>query len=162
MNLMPVDSACRLAILPRKVIRKATQMIASFTIRALLIPAFAVALSGCQMATQQKEIPGGLPEYGKNEASESDYRAILMSNNMVLFGKLHGLGTPFPILTDVYYVQTVEDAATKKPTNVLIKRGKEWHAPDRTVLNASQIVLIEPVTKDSKVMQVIAEAEKNK
>ncbi len=69
---------------------------------------------------------------------------------------------PFPTLTDVYYVQTVEDPTTKKPTSVLIERGKEWHAPDRTVLNASQIILIEPVTKDSKVMQVIAEAEKNK
>jgi len=161
MKLKVDDSGCGLAILPRKVIRKGTQMVARLTVRALLAPALAVALSGCQLATQ-KEAPGDIPEYGKLEASESDYRAVLMSNNMVLFGKLHGLGTPFPVMTDVYYVQTVEDPATKKPTNVLIKRGKEWHAPDRTVLNASQIVLIEPVTKDSKVMQVITEAEKQK
>lgn len=162
MKLRLDDSGCGLAILPRKVIRKVTQMVASLMIRALLTSALAVGLSGCQMATQKKEISGDIPEYGKSEVLESDYRAVLMSNNMVLFGKLHGLGTPFPVLTDVYYVQTVEDPTTKKPTNVLIKRGKEWHAPDRTVLNASQILLIEPVTKDSKVMQVITEAEKNK
>jgi len=156
-----LDDSCRgLAILPRTVIRKGTEM-ASLTIRALLTPALAVALSGCQ-AAQQKEIPGDIPQYGKVEASESDYRAVLMSNNMVLFGKLHGLGTPFPIMTDVYYVQTVEDPATKKPTSVLIKRGKEWFFFFFFILNASQIVLIEPVTKDSKVMQVIIEAEKNK
>lgn len=162
MRLRLDDSGCGLAILPRMVIRKGTQMAATLTIRALLTPALAVALAGCQTATQQKETSGDIPEYGKSEAAESDYRAVLMSNNMVLFGKVHGLGTPFPVMTDVYYVQTVEDPATKKPTSVLIKRGQEWHAPDRTVLNASQIVLIEPVTKDSKVMQVITEAEKKK
>lgn len=139
-------------------------MAAKLPIRVFLGLCLAIALSGCQALQQlrQKETPGDIPEYGSNVASESDYRAVLLSNNMVLFGKLHGLGTPFPVLTDVYYVQSVPDPTTKQPTNVLIKRGKEWHAPDRTVLNASQIIIVEPVAKDSKVMQVIAEAEKQK
>jgi hypothetical protein len=140
------------------------RMTARSPIRVLLGLCVAIALSGCQaqQAQQQKETPGDIPEYGSNTISESDYRAVLLSNSMVLFGKLHGLGTPFPVLTDVYYVQSVEDPATKKPTNVLIKRGKEWHGPDRTVLNASQIIMVEPVARDSKVMQVITEAEKQK
>jgi hypothetical protein len=139
---------------------------AKLTARALLVPALAVTLSGCSGLQRtppevQQQVPGtgDIPEYGK-APSETEYRAVLMSNNMVLFGKLHGLGTPFPVLTDVYYVQTVQDAATKKPTTVLVKRGKEWHAPDRTVLNSSQIILIEPVTRDSKVMALIASSEK--
>lgn len=137
-----------------------------FSTRTLLAPALAAMLWGCSglhqrgaQNAQHEPLNGDLPSYGK-ESSETGYRAVLMSNSMVLFGKLHGLGTPFPVLTDVYYVQTVQDSTTKKPTPVLVKRGKEWHAPDRTVLNASQIVIIEPVTADSKVMQLIAAAEK--
>ncbi len=118
-----------------------------------------LALAGCGLARGSRAGrlavgAGGLPAYGQ-KASETAYRAVLMSNGMVLFGKLHGLGTPFPVLTDVYYVQTVINAKTKKPTPVLIRRGKEWDAPDRTVLNAGQIILIEPVTKGSKIMNLI-------
>lgn len=135
---------------------------------ALLFAALGTTLCGCsdlqhlgRRNAGHELVTGDIPSYGK-EPSESDFRAVLMSNNMVLFGKLHGLGTPFPVLTDVYYVQTVEDSTSKKPTTVLVKRGKEWHAPDRTVLNASQIVLIEPVTSGSKVMELIASQEGKK
>jgi hypothetical protein len=108
---------------------------------------------------QSLSTTGDIPSYGE-QPSETEYRAVLMSDGMVLFGKLRGLGTPFPVLTNVYYVQTVRDPNTNKATSVLIKRGKEWHSPDRTVLNASQIILIEPVTADSKVMQLISQQEK--
>ena len=143
-------------------------MLTNFTSRGLWLAALGTMLCGCSGVqrwghrnARQELVSGDIPSYGK-ESSETDYRAVLMSNSMVLFGKLHGLGTPFPVLTDVYYVQTVEDNTTKKPTTVLVKRGREWHAPDRTVLNASQIVLIEPVTADSKVMNLIASQEGKK
>jgi hypothetical protein len=132
----------------------------------LLAPALAIALLlGCsdlhraqQDVLGQKQGAGDIPTYGQ-ESSETDFRAVLMSNGMVLFGKLHDLGTAYPVLTDVYYVRSVQNPG-KPPTSVLVKRGDEWHAPDRTILNANQIVMIEPVTKDSKVMQVIAESKK--
>jgi hypothetical protein len=135
---------------------------------ALLTSVLASTMLGCSgwphgrgSTSQQWEGTGDIPDYGK-QASETEYRAVLLSNGMVLFGKLHGLGTAFPVMTDVYYVQTVEDPATKKPTTVLIKRGKEWHAPDRTVLNPRQIILIEPVTSGSKVMHLILESGNEK
>jgi hypothetical protein len=40
---------------------------------------------------------------------------------------------------------------------VLVKRGKELHSPDRMYLNPSQIILVEPVGPNSKVMQLIME-----
>jgi hypothetical protein len=148
--------------------KRGISLYAKMKIRAWLAPTLAASLMGCAgvqspqpQATQQTQGTGDIPSYGK-EPSETDYRAVLMSNGMVLFGKLHGLGTPLPVLTDVYYVQAVQDPKTKNPTTVLIKRGNEWHAPDRTVLNASQILLIEPVTEDSKVMNLIAASEKGK
>ena len=41
-----------------------------------------------------------------------------------------------------------------------MKRGKELHGPDRMYLNANQIIFVEPVGADSKVAQLINEANK--
>jgi hypothetical protein len=88
------------------------------------------------------------------------YQAVLLSNGSVYYGKLSGYGTGHPILTDVYYILSKTDPETKQVTNVLVKRGKELHGPDRMYLNAMQIVFVEPVGSGSKVAQLISEANK--
>ena len=88
------------------------------------------------------------------------YQAVVLINNSVYYGKLAGYGTSNPVLTDVYYILSKTDPDTKKVSNVLIKRGKELHGPDRMYLNPSQIILVEPVGTDSKVAQLINEANK--
>ena len=90
------------------------------------------------------------------------YQAVLLSNNSVYFGKLSGFGTPNPVLTDVYYIVSKSDPTTKQVQNILVKRGKELHAPDRMYLNANSIVFVEPVGTDSKVAQLISEANQQK
>ena len=42
----------------------------------------------------------------------------------------------------------------------LIKRGREWHGPDRMILNEKAIVFVEPVGRDSRVSQLIEDAKK--
>ncbi len=37
------------------------------------------------------------------------------------------------------------DPETKTASNVLIRRGNEWHGPESTIINASHIVMAEPV-----------------
>ena len=86
------------------------------------------------------------------------YQAVLLTNGSAYFGKLQGLGTPFPVLTDVFYVQSSQNPDTKQVSNILVKRGKEWHQPDRMILNSNMIVLVEPVSPGSRVAQLIAEA----
>jgi len=88
------------------------------------------------------------------------YYAVLLNNNSVYFGKLEGLGSEFPVLRDVFYVQSKVNPENKAVTNILVKRGREWHAPDRMIINESSIVFVEPVGADSKVAQLIAEAKK--
>jgi small nuclear ribonucleoprotein (snRNP)-like protein len=90
------------------------------------------------------------------------YQAILLTNNSVYFGKLSGYGTSNPVLTDVYYILTKSDPTTKQVQNVLVKRGKELHGPDRMYLSPSSIVFVEPVGTDSKVAQLITEANQQK
>jgi hypothetical protein len=87
------------------------------------------------------------------------YQAVLLTNGSAYFGHLEGLGTPFPVLTEVFYVQSSQDPQTKQVSNILVKRGKEWHAPDRMILNSNMIVLVEPVNPTSRVAQLIAQAK---
>ena len=91
-------------------------------------------------------------------AMTTQYQAVLLSNGSAYFGHLEGLGSPFPVLTDVFYVQSVKNAQTNQVSNILVKRGKEWHSPDRMLINANTIVLVEPVSPGSRVAQLIAEA----
>lgn len=85
------------------------------------------------------------------------YAAVLLDNNQVYFGKLANAGSPFPELTDVYYIQNAVNQETKAVSNILVRRGNEVHGPDRMFLNAHHIILIEPVGANSKVAQLIAE-----
>ena len=87
------------------------------------------------------------------------YHGVLLTNGQAYFGKLEGIGSAYPVLTDVFYVQTRVDPETKKSNNVLVKRGREWHAPDRMVLNAAHILLIEPVSEGSPLAKIIADAK---
>ena len=86
------------------------------------------------------------------------YQAVLLTNGSAYFGKLEGYGTPRPVLNEVYYIMTQTNPDTKQPSNVLVKRGKEPHEPDRMYLNPSQILCVEPVGEKSKVAQLIAQA----
>jgi len=99
--------------------------------------------------------------YGRNRevAMTTPYQAVLLTNGSAYFGRLEGLGTPFPVLREVYYVQTRQNPDTKQNVNILVKRGKEWHAPDRMILNSNMIVLVEPVNPSSRVAQLIREAK---
>jgi len=90
---------------------------------------------------------------------DTPYQAVLLNNGAAYFGKLEGLGKPYPVLQEVYYIQTREDPNTKQRPNVLVKRGQELHGPDRMILNANDIVFVEPVNPHSRVAELIAEAK---
>ena len=122
------------------------------TVRRFLLPAIVIAVAALALIwTLRSPSPARLT---------TAYQAVLLSNGSAYYGKLEGLGTPYPILRDVFYVQVGVDKNTQQSTNVLIRRGKEWHSPDFMVLNASHILLVEPVTPGSRVAALIAEAPK--
>ena len=120
------------------------KLIASFFALAVL-----VATTGCER------------EREKGPEVTTPYAAVLLDNNQVYFGKLADAGSSYPVLTDVYYIQSSVNQETKAMNSILIRRGNEVHGPDRMFLNAHHIILIEPVGANSKVAQLIAE-DKNK
>ena len=60
-------------------------------------------------------------------------------------------------MTEVYYVHNLQNPDTKEVQNILVKRGKEWHGPDRMYINSNNVVMIEPVSPDSKLAKMIKE-----
>ena len=92
-------------------------------------------------------------------AFTTPYQAILLANGSVYFGHLQDYGTAHPILTDVYYIVSQANPDTKQTNNILVKRGKELHAPDRMYLTPNQILFVEPVGTNSKVAELIAQAK---
>jgi hypothetical protein len=110
-------------------------------------------ISGCQRNTGSTVA---------NAQLSTAYQVVLLVNGQSYIGKLEGLGTAFPVLTDVYYIQSGVKQDSKEVVNTLVKRGKEWHAPDRMLINANQIVFVEPVTAGSQVAQLIEQQKKEK
>lgn len=98
-------------------------------------------------------------EREKGPEITTPYSAVLLDNGQLYYGKLVNAGSSFPELTDVYYIQSQANQETKAVTSVLVRRGNEWHGPDRMFLNERHVVLIEPVGTTSKVAQLI-EADK--
>ncbi|MGC2109687.1 MAG: hypothetical protein WA655_09230 [Candidatus Korobacteraceae bacterium] len=104
--------------------------------------------------------PAGTAAQPTSVTFSTPYQTVVLINNSVYYGKLTGWGTPNPVLTDVFYIMSKTDPDTKQVSNILIKRGKELHGPDRMYLNPNQIIFVEPVGTDSKVAQLISEANK--
>ena len=116
-----------------------------------LVAGLGLFAAGCQ---RQAAIPASA------SIDPNKYYAVLLNNNSVYFGKLEGLGSEFPVLRDVYYVQSNVNQETKQVNNVLVKRGQEWHGPDRMIISENSIVFVEPVGANSKVAQLIAQSKK--
>jgi hypothetical protein len=85
------------------------------------------------------------------------FHAVLLVNGQAFFGRLRSLDPEFLVLQEVYYIQSRTNPETKQVANVLVKRGQEWHAPDRMIVNRRHVVLLEPVTEGSQVAKLIAE-----
>ena len=122
------------------------------TLPLLLLAGAALLGSGC----------GAKPAPSSAAIDSGKYYAVLLTNGSVYFGKLEGIGSPFPVLRDVFYVQAGPvDPNTKQPQGmVLVHRGRELYAPDRMILTEKSIVFIEPVGAESRVAQLIKEARK--
>ncbi len=88
------------------------------------------------------------------------YHAVALTNNQVFFGKVDGLDTGYVVLREVFYIQSRQNPETKAVTNILVKRGGEWHGPDRMIVNREHVLLIEPVKADSQVAKLIEEQSK--
>ncbi|MCX6632527.1 MAG: hypothetical protein NTW28_33400 [Candidatus Solibacter sp.] len=88
---------------------------------------------------------------------DTPYQAVLLTNGATYIGRMQGLGTPYPVLRDVFYIQTKVNSETNQTANVITRRDAAWHSPPYMILDEKQIVMIEPVGVNSKVAELINE-----
>jgi len=88
---------------------------------------------------------------------DTPYQAVLLDNGQLLYGKMARPNGDFLAVTDVFYIQQQANTETKEVKSVLVRRGTEWHGPNRTILNKRHVIMIENVTAGSKVAELIAE-----
>lgn len=95
----------------------------------------------------------------------TEYKAVFLDNGQVFFGMIEETGPSYLMLKDVFYVQSQvvqEDKDKKEVRNILVKRGSEWHGPDLMYITTRHVVVIEPVSPNSRVAQLIKEAKAQK
>lgn len=106
-------------------------------------------------------------------ALKADWQAVFLTNGQVYFGKIVRMDKDFLTIKNIYYLQVVEqplqtsqtgqasDQAVQPQTEqrlTLIKLGNEIHGPtDQMVINRDQVVLLEDLKNDSRVVQSINE-----
>jgi len=100
-------------------------------------------------------------------APKDTYQAVFLTSGQVYFGKVAHQNRQFVILTDIYYLRASqalqppkegEESAAEQPNLSLIKLGNELHGPvDEMKINRDQILFIEDLKADSKVVEAIKE-----
>ena len=106
-------------------------------------------------------VPGkGSSKAGSDMAFTTEFQAVFLDNGQAFFGKLENPDSSYPLLKEVFYIQRQVNPNNKDEVkNILIKRGSEWHGPDKMYINSSHIVLIEPVSASSQVAKLMKEAQ---
>jgi len=97
----------------------------------------------------------------------SKYQAVFLTNGQTYFGKVVNPNDKYVSLSDVYYLvlkqplqsqnntDQVQNQDQAKPEYNIIKLGKEMHGPTSMSINKDQILFIENLSDDSKVVSAI-------
>ncbi len=98
---------------------------------------------------------GCAQEDPKKSDLNTEYQGVLLINGTGYFGKIEKIGPRFVEMKEVYYVHNQQNPETKEVQSLLVKRGREWHAPDKMFINMAQVIMIEPVAPESRLYKMI-------
>ncbi|MFA5359549.1 MAG: hypothetical protein WC349_01115 [Patescibacteria group bacterium] len=118
---------------------------------------------------------GSTKNFGRlsNWADFSKYQAVFLSNGQVYFGKVTDANNQTLVLENIYYlrsagnlqVSNTDNATTTQATDnfSLVKLGNELHGPeDKMSINLSQVLFVEDLKAQSKVVEAIRAYETKK
>ena len=106
-------------------------------------------------------------------ADFSKYQAVFLSNGQVYFGKVTDANIQTLVLENIYYLRSAGNLQTSDVKNStttpetdnfsLVKLGNELHGPeDKMSINLSQVLFVEDLKPDSKVVEAIRAYELKK
>lgn len=133
-----------------------------FFLITLIFPFFVLIAAACVYLLYQTSTS---PAINKNE-----YQAVFFTNGQVYFGKLQNIDTDTLTLTDIFYLQAQSTTTSSNPQPTssasdvqLVKLGNEVHGPeDQMVINKSQILFFENLSKTGKVSDSIIKYQQDK
>ncbi|KKS81345.1 MAG: hypothetical protein UV57_C0047G0003 [Parcubacteria group bacterium GW2011_GWD2_43_10] len=90
----------------------------------------------------------------------SGWQAVFLSNGQVYFGNVTSISPDTIVLKKIYYLQTsgpLQAGGEQQAQDLaLVKLGAELHGPtDEMIINRDQILFIENLKADSKVVKAI-------
>ncbi len=132
-------------------VQYSTRSVAQTVLLVLAGAAGATLLGGLRQPQAALAGTAGAYTVGDLSGLPPGLQAVALTNGAVYIGQVAGYESGMTVLRNVYYVHCEVDKDTKAVTNMLVKRGKEWHGPDRMYLNPQHILLIEPVSQNSRV-----------
>jgi hypothetical protein len=97
----------------------------------------------------------------------TEYTCVFLDNGQIFVGRLEKAEPSYILLKDVFYIKTWvvqdKDDQSKEIRNTISMRSSEANAPAFTYINTQHILMIEPVSGNSRVSELIkkAKAEKN-
>jgi len=103
---------------------------------------------------------------GVYEGANSGWYAVELINGETYYGQIENLSGDPIVIKNVYYnydqLNAENGEEKSEGANLrLVKRGKETHGPDGTMsLVRTQVVFMEPLREDSKVLKAILDYEK--
>jgi hypothetical protein len=108
-----------------------------------------------------------------NWADLTKYQAVFLSNGQVYFGKVTDINNQTLVLENIYYLRSADKLQTSEANNStttpeadnfsLVKLGNELHGPeDKMSVNLSQVLFVENLKADSKVVEAIRAYESKK
>lgn len=105
----------------------------------------------------------------KQPDKASGYSAVFLTNDQIYFGKLEDANSQYPRLREVYYLrvsrplQPPPATESAQPDVQLVKLGNELHGPvDEIKFNREQILYIEDLKPDSRIVKAIEEFKARK
>ena len=94
-----------------------------------------------------------------------DWYTVKLINDETYYGQISDLSSDPVVINNVYYNYDQADGekgGTEEASNIrLVKRGKETHGPSGVMnIVRGQVIYMEPLNEDSKVLKAILEYEK--
>ena len=96
------------------------------------------------------------------ENKNNNWYSVKLLNDEIYYGQIDDIKSDPVVIQNVYYNYDQANKEENKNNNLrLVKRGKETHGPDGTMdIVRSQVVYMELLSDDSKVLQAIINYEK--
>lgn len=112
-------------------------------------------------------VTGNYKNLEASQVKENQYQAVFLTNNQVYFGKITDIGKGSLVLTDVFYIETpnqAQNATSASNTNYTLRKlgANELHSPeDKMVINREQVTFWENLKDNGQVVTKIKEYKQN-